>query len=159
MYYIFNTDFENLPLFMEYIYQFFICVIYGLGITWTFEIFNVNINPLVVSHFSALLPVLNTSSDAIITIAATSLLFTGVVHYTWWRIGDLYHLVDKVACYLYILVTLRLDIVYLTCLFGVWICHVNGNKHPDRSWKSIEHHTPHMLMHFLSGMGVYNIVV
>ena len=121
--------------------------------------FKININPLVVTHISALLPVLNASTNNLITAVGYMLSISGILHHTWCKMGGIYHVFDVCMCYVYIIVTFRFDLLYLICLSGVWICHMKNKRHPDRSWKSIEHHTPHMLMHFLSGMGVYNIVV
>lgn len=159
MIYTFNMNFVNLPNIMIYIYQFFTCIIYGLGITWTFEMFKININPLVVTHVSSLLPVLNASTNVVTTTVGYMLLLSGILHHTWWKIGNFYHIFDVCMCYLYILVTFSFDPLYLICLFGVLICYMKNKEHPDRSWKNIKNHIPHMLMLFLSGMGVFNILI
>lgn len=142
--------FYNISHASEYTSKFLLWLIYLLGIVWSSEMTGITINPLCITSLASFAPIFRPIH---IPLAITS-----VLHHSKWKIGDVYHTLDKMMVYIYICWAI------CTCYHSLvfWICfpiclrflYLTRNV-TDRSWDNLYNLSPHALGHYVAGLGIY----
>ena len=150
LYIVDTTEFPNMSPVVEYTNKFVAWYIFFLGVTWTMEMVQVQVNPLVITAVASFMPIRQ--------FIHVPLTITSVLHHTWWSIGNVYHILD--ACMVRIYVAWAIYTYWDSLFF--WVCTLiairlgTRTRHiVDRSWDNVYNLAPHALCHYIAGLGVY----
>ena len=142
---------------MHYLQQVAAVNIYMLSLTWTFEVFDIKIRPLVCTLVSAFVPILLVSGGYL-WYHTLFVVMSSILHHVWYHLGNEWHVLDLIMTNSYIVhVTItNQSPFYWFCLLMVdWCDRLNNNRYLDRGWFNLKPHLTHMSMHIWFGWGVY----
>ena len=125
------------------------------------------LRPCDLSIILAFIPVIYISyikKEYLLCILSLLLIITSILHHSFYKIGNIYHKLDKLVIWL---LTVHLFIIAgntrmfwiflltLSLLF-LYVIHLSKN-HTDesRDWNNILDLFPHMCVHYLAAVGIY----
>jgi hypothetical protein len=143
-------DFYNMSYASEYTSKFLLWFIYLLGIVWSSEMIGITINPLCITALASFAPIL---SPIHIPMAITS-----VLHHSNWKMGNMYHSLDRAMVFIYIcwaIYNCYHSLVFWVCFAIFALLGTRTGNVTDRSWENMYNLVPHALGHYVAGLGIY----